>query len=59
MQLTSSFCENVDKDQLKIIGHACGLDIGDWARATRWVNLPDSVKYDHNGHTCKFLFESR
>jgi hypothetical protein len=32
----------------------CGLDIGDWARATRWVNLPDAVKYDTNGCPCIF-----
>lgn len=50
-EIDSSFCENVNRDQLKTIGLCCGLEIGDWARSTRWVNLPDIASYE-NKHVC-------
>jgi len=45
------FCENTTNTQLKSIGKMCGLDIGDWARSTRWVNLPEVANYA-NKHVC-------
>ena len=43
------FCENIKKGALKAIGETCGLRIGDWARSTRWVNLPDIASYANRG----------
>ena len=52
-RLIDRFCENVQKEDLKIIGKICGLEIGDWARSTRWANVPDAAKHT-NKHACKF-----
>jgi len=51
LQADFRFCENMTKQQLKLIGEMCGLDIGDWARSTRWVNLPEVANY-RNKHVC-------
>lgn len=46
------FCENIEKDHLRRLGKQCGLTTGDWARSTRWVNLPDLPK-NTNREVCE------
>jgi hypothetical protein len=51
------FIENPTTVAVQAAGRPCGLLSGDWLRATRWVNLPESSKFGTNG-TCKPVFFS-
>ena len=53
-QIWCSFIENPTTAAVQAAGRPCGLLSGDWLRATRWVNLPESSKFGANG-TCKSL----
>ena len=47
------FIENPNTTAVRTAGEPCNLLSGDWLRATRWINLPESLKFGTNG-TCKY-----
>ena len=49
------FIENPSNEALAIVGGKCGLRPSDWARATRWINLPDYFCRGMDGCTAQFL----
>jgi hypothetical protein len=55
LRLTKSFIENVSKEAVELAGSECGLLSGDWAMATKWLNVPESSNFGADG-ICIFIF---